>query len=89
MPVVVNITLEGHPLMWGIVVREPQKGQDGTVTIQNWGEGNGELQSNGEDKTIRNAIDGVWKNLAPPKPEDPAASGKCQSSWEPECTVVY
>jgi RHS repeat-associated protein len=43
--VVVNVTLFGHPLGNGIVVRDTVAAPNGQSTIQNWGEGNGFLQS--------------------------------------------
>jgi len=74
-PVVVNVTLPGHPLQSGIVVREAVPGPNGTSTIQNWGEGNGSLQKPGG--TLTNDINGVWKGMAPSMPGPGAATGPC------------
>ncbi len=46
-PVVVNVTLPGHPLESGIVVRQPTVDASGNSTIQNWGEGMSKLQAPG------------------------------------------
>ncbi|KAJ8138967.1 hypothetical protein OY671_007820, partial [Metschnikowia pulcherrima] len=43
--VVVNVTMPGHPLGNGIVVRDVTPNANGTSTIQNYGEGNGTLHS--------------------------------------------
>jgi RHS repeat-associated protein len=64
--VVVNVTLPGHPLKDGIVVRETVAGPNGTSTIQNWGEGDGSLQKPGSK--LGEAIDSVWKTQTPPPP---------------------
>jgi hypothetical protein len=68
-PVVVNVTLEGHPLASGIVVRQVDGGPNGTSTIQNWGEGNGALQRPGAP--FANAINSVWRGQNPPAPTPP------------------
>lgn len=52
---VVNVTLPGHPLHPGIVVRQVTPNGNGTSTITNYGEGIGWLQKNKwytPDKTI-------------------------------------
>lgn len=61
--VVVNVTLAGHPLEPGIVVREVIPSGDGNSVIINRGEGNGALQKPGAP--FANMINGVWKNHRP------------------------
>ena len=68
-PAVVNVTLPGHPLQNGIVVRQVDAGPNGTSTIQNWGEGNGSLQAPGA--TFSNEINGVWGGQTPSMPPPP------------------
>jgi len=62
--VVVNVTLDGHPLAPGIVVREVFPNAKGGSIIVNRGEGNGWLQ---KDKwyTPDKTINGVWKRQKP------------------------
>ncbi len=61
--VVVNVTLPGHPLGNGIVVRDTVANANGTSTIRNFGEGNGRLQAPGS--IVAPAINGVWKGQTP------------------------
>jgi hypothetical protein len=68
-PVVVNVTLDGHPLASGIVVRQVDAGPNGTSTIQNWGEGNSELQRPGA--RFAGEINGVWRGRSPSPPIPP------------------
>ena len=68
-PVVVNVTLPGHPLFPGIVVREVVGNADGTSTIHNRGEGNGNLQRPGS--LTAGPINGVWRGQRPPPPPPP------------------
>ncbi len=68
--VVVNVTLPGHPLFPGIVVRDVSPNSDGTSTINNYGEGNGALQKPGG--RFANRINGVWKGEVPRAPVDPS-----------------
>ena len=68
-PVVVNVTLEGHPLQSGIVVRQVDAGPNGTSTIQNWGEGNGALQRPGAP--LADTINSVWRGQTPTAPAPP------------------
>jgi hypothetical protein len=62
--VVVNVTLPGHPLHPGIVVREVTKGPFNSSTISNYGEGNGKLQQPGN--ILAPFINGVWQTQVPP-----------------------
>jgi RHS repeat-associated protein len=66
-PVVVSVTLPGHPLKDGIVVREVTSDGHGQSMIHNWGEGDSKLQSPDtlEGKVFGPAINGVWSNLVP------------------------
>jgi len=67
--VVVNVTMPGHPLGNGIVVRDVTPNPNGTSTIQNFGEGNGRLQA--PSSPIAGAINNVWAspNMRPPSPQ--------------------
>ena len=76
-PVVLNVTLEGHQLASGEVVRETQRNRDGTSTIQNWGEGNAVWQ--GSNSSFADDINNVWRSQVPPPPARPASPGQCQS----------
>lgn len=62
--VVVNVTLGGHPLAPGIVVREVVPNDKGGSTIVNRGEGNGWIQ---KDKwyTPDKTVNGVWRRQKP------------------------
>lgn len=60
---VVNVTLPGHPLQNGVVVRQVDAGPNGGSTIQNWGEGNGSLQAPGS--ATAGPINGVWREQVP------------------------
>jgi len=68
--VVVNVTLEGHPLGNGVVIRDTVANSDGTSTINNYGEGNGFLQS--PQSVAANHLNGVWENHTPPPPPPPS-----------------
>ncbi|PNS09106.1 hypothetical protein Lysil_0735 [Lysobacter silvestris] len=65
-PVVVNVTLPGHPLESGIVVRQATQGANGTTSIQNWGEGTAPLQAPGT--RTAGPINSVWGHQTPPTP---------------------
>lgn len=65
-PVVVNMTLPGHPLGNGVVIREVVPSTYGTSTIVNYGEGNGALQARGS--LLRGPINNVWRTQSPPPP---------------------
>lgn len=69
--VVVNVTMPGHPLGNGIVVRDTIPNANGTSTIMSYGEGNGKLQSFGSP--VAAAIDSVWAwpTMRPPAPQSP------------------
>jgi RHS repeat-associated protein len=69
--VVVNVTMPGHALAPGIVVRDVVSNGDGTSTIVNFGEGNGDLQKPGN--LTAGPINGVWRGQAPraPRQRDP------------------
>ncbi|HEX8621835.1 MAG TPA: RHS repeat-associated core domain-containing protein [Allosphingosinicella sp.] len=80
--VVVNVTLPGHPLGNGVVIRDVLPNANGTSTIHNFGEGNGFLQS--KASPLANEINNVWATPAmrpqEPRPQwDPCAShpGAC------------
>jgi RHS repeat-associated protein len=65
-PVVVNVTLPGHPLFPGVVIREPVPSQDDSSTIiQNWGEGTSGLQA--PDSPLAETLSSVWRGQAPPR----------------------
>ncbi|WP_313497713.1 RHS repeat-associated core domain-containing protein [Pseudoxanthomonas mexicana] len=74
-PVVVNVTLPGHPLESGIVVRQPTVDANGNSTIQNWGEGTSSLQAPGA--WTAKPINSVWteQKLGTPNPTG-CASGR-------------
>lgn len=74
-PVVVNVTLPGHPLESGIVVRQPTVDANGNSTIQNWGEGTSPLQAPGA--RTADPINSVWteQKLGTPNPTG-CASGR-------------
>jgi RHS repeat-associated protein len=65
--VVLNVTLPGHPLFPGVVVREVDQGSAGTV-INNFGEGTSALQSPStlEGRELGLGINGVWTGQVPP-----------------------
>lgn len=71
-PVVVNVTMPGHPLQSGIVVREATQ-IGSTTSIQNWGEGTAGLQAPGA--FFANDINGVWRNQTPWSAPNPAGCG--------------
>jgi hypothetical protein len=77
--VVVNVTMPGHPLGNGIVVRDVTPNANGTSTIQNYGEGNGTLQSRGSP--VSGLINGVWQSpsMRPPSPEPAPKWDRCVS----------
>jgi uncharacterized protein RhaS with RHS repeats len=60
--VVVNATLPGHPLGNGVVIRDTVANANGTSTINNYGEGNGLLQS--KFSPIAGEINGTWATPA-------------------------
>lgn len=65
-PVTLNVTLPGHPLFPGIVVRQVDQTSNGTV-INNYGEGTSALQSPStfEGKEFGPDINGVWTGQVP------------------------
>ncbi|MFZ3217753.1 MAG: RHS repeat-associated core domain-containing protein, partial [Candidatus Acidiferrales bacterium] len=67
-PVVVNVTLPGHQLFPGIVVRQVDQTSNGTV-INNYGEGTSTWQSPNTflGKEFGSDINGVWADQVPPK----------------------
>jgi RHS repeat-associated protein len=67
-PVVVNVTLPGHQLFPGIVVRQVDQTTNGTV-INNYGEGTSTWQSPNTflGKEFGSDINGVWAGQVPPK----------------------
>jgi RHS repeat-associated protein len=71
-PVVVNVTMPGHPLQSGIVVREATQAGSST-SIQTWGEGTAGLQAPGA--FFANDINGVWKNETPWSAPNPTGCG--------------
>ena len=75
-PVVVNVTLPGHPLQDGIVVREVTSAGRGGSTINNWGEGTSALQSpnTAEGRALGPSINNVWTGQVPPPPPKPCVS---------------
>jgi hypothetical protein len=77
--VVVNVTMPGHPLGNGIVVRDVTPNADGTSTIRNYGEGNGTLQSS--ESPVSGLINGVWQSpsMRPPSPEPAPKWDRCVS----------
>lgn len=78
-PVVVNVTLPGHPLESGIVVRQGTQDSKGNTSIQNWGEGTSPLQS--PDTVTATPINGVWNEE---HPGNPAPNG-CGSGRDSVC----
>ena len=62
-PVVVNVTLPGHQLASGIVVRQATQDANGNTSIKNWGEGTSELQAPGSP--VADDINSVWKGQKP------------------------
>ncbi|MBB4100053.1 RHS repeat-associated core domain-containing protein [Sphingomonas kyeonggiensis] len=68
--VVVNVTMPGHPLGNGIVVRDVTANTNGTSTIRNYGEGNGFLQS--KDSWVSGLINDVWTSPSMRPPPVPA-----------------
>jgi len=67
-PIMVNVTLPGHILSPGIVVREVDTDANGGTIINNWGEGTGALQNpNSPTGFASGAINGVWNGLYPHK----------------------
>lgn len=67
--VVVNVTMPGHPLGNGVVIRDTLPNRDGTSTIMNYGEGNGRLQSS--RSPVAGMINNVWASpsMRPPAPQ--------------------
>jgi RHS repeat-associated protein len=67
-PIMVNITLPGHLLDPGIVVREVDTDANGGTIINNWGEGTAALQDpNSWTGFASKSINGVWNDLYPHK----------------------
>jgi len=56
---VVNVTQPGHPLFPGYVARETDRDANGNITVHNYGEGTGALQSH--YSPFAGTIDDVWK----------------------------
>jgi hypothetical protein len=66
--VVVNATLPSHPLGNGVVIRDTVQNPNGTSTINNYGEGNGLLQS--KYSPFAGEINGTWATPAMRPPTD-------------------
>jgi hypothetical protein len=68
-PVVVNVTMPGHPLQSGIVVREVTSDGRGGSVINNWGEGTAALQSpdTAAGRALGPSINNVWSGQVPPQ----------------------
>jgi RHS repeat-associated protein len=67
-PIMVNVTLPGHPLYPGIVVREVDVDANGGTVINNWGEGTSAFQNpNSSTGFASQYINGVWNGLYPHK----------------------
>jgi RHS repeat-associated protein len=75
--VVVNATLPGHPLGNGVVIRDTVSNGNGTSTINNFGEGNGALQSS--SSPVAGAINSVWSTQTPPAPQPAPRWDRCQA----------
>jgi uncharacterized protein RhaS with RHS repeats len=75
--VVVNATLPGHPLGNGVVIRDTVQNTNGTSTINNYGEGNGLLQS--KFSPVAGEINGTWATPAM-RPQ------QVRPAWDP-CTA--
>ncbi len=77
--VVVNATMPGHPLGNGVVIRDTIPGPNGTSTIVNYGEGNGELQARGSP--VAGLINSTWATPAmrPTNPNAPPPYDRCIS----------
>lgn len=77
--VVVNATMPGHPLGNGVVIRDTISGPNGTSTIVNYGEGNGELQAPGSP--VAGMINNAWATPAmrPPDPNPPRPYDRCRA----------
>ena len=75
--VVVNATLPGHPLGNGVVIRDTVSNGDGTSTINNYGEGNGALQSS--SSPVAGTINSVWTTQTPPAPQPAPQWNRCQA----------
>jgi hypothetical protein len=63
---VLNVTLPGHPLFPGVVVRQTDKTAEGTV-INNFGEGTSALQSPNtfEGRELGPDINVIWTGQVP------------------------
>lgn len=77
-PAVVNVTMPGHPLGSGIVVREATQSGNGATSIQSWGEGTASLQAPGS--LFGKDIDNVWQYEGPPSAPNPTG---CSSAAGP------
>lgn len=75
--VVVNVTMPGHPLGNGIVVRDTVPNANGTSTINNFGEGNGLLQSS--RSPVAGMINNVWASPSMRPPEPRPQYDRCQA----------
>jgi RHS repeat-associated protein len=76
-PVVLNVTLPGHQLFPGIVVREVDSTASGTI-LNNYGEGTSSLQSPSttEGKDVGPYINGIWNYETPNVPQQTSNYGK-------------
>lgn len=80
---VVNVTLPGHPLHPGIVVRQVDAGPTGGAVIQNWGEGTSALLAPGS--ATAGPIAGVWSGQMPPEGPSRERMDFCQSHPGANC----
>lgn len=83
-PVVVNVTLPGHPLQSGIVVREAQQSSNGSTSIQTWGEGTASLQAPGS--LFGKEIDNVWQHEGPPSAPNPTGCSAAAGPMNNVCS---
>ena len=77
--VVVNATLPGHPLGNGVVIRDTVPNANGTSTIMNYGEGNGQLQRPGSP--FAGEINRTFSlpSMRPSNPNPPPVYDRCMS----------
>lgn len=80
-PVTLNVTLPGHPLFPGIVVRQVGQTSNGTV-INNYGEGTSALQSptTFEGREFGPDINGVWTGQVPSSSQEVPSSSQVSQS---------
>lgn len=78
-PAVVNVTLDGHELASGIVVREAVQTPAGGTLIQTWGEGTAGLQAPGT--LSGQVINSIWNIEAP----SPSSKATCGQGWGTSC----